>query len=306
MFVWIVSIAVGLIAYGFWKMINKPVQRSLSGRAARLDDRLQEYDGAYGADKLLGPAAQESIARTFERMCVLEPSRWVGDPNLPEVIRRYKAIVSGKEKDPEGRHVPSMTLLGQPNPDYERYLRNQRKTAPDAESAKVAGKWARKALREQKIRDGFDDVLRKMGMPESLIGKAITEYRLDHYTERQWREVVAACRRMAEGHSEEFAGHMLDLFDEAEVLCDEDAAETFGALEEQDVPDEVSVQVVKGQISMEQAEKAAKLVEEWGYNWGEATAEVLDGDRRSEEDTRLRSLYRAKTGGRKATPAQGV
>lgn len=294
MFGWIVAIVLGLVCWGFMRIVCGPVTRSLSGRAARLNDKLEEFSGSYGADKVLGPASEESVARMYERMCVVEPSKWVGDPRIKSVISRYKGIVSGREKDPEGLNVPSPTILGRPNPDYQRYLKNQCKSTAHSEGLKEALKGARKATREQEIRDGFDEALRKMGMPENLIGVAITDARLDSYTEAQWRDVVKACQRVVEKYGEELAIDMLLHFTEAEILCSDEAAETFDAMCRQDIPYTVSCSVVRGELTTEQAQRAVSLVEEWAYDWDAAIKDVVTKDATESADAELRNEYAHK------------
>jgi len=293
-FIWIVACIAGLVCWGFMKLISGPVCRSLAARKARLSDRLEAFDGTHGTDTILGPKAQEGVTFLYERMCVVEPSCWVGDPRIPEVVRRYRAIVSGREKDPEGRNVPSPKIGGLPNPDYQRYLKNQCKSIGCADGLKVAFKWARKATREQEIRDGFDEVLRKLGLSERLIPAAITDARLDSYTEAQWREVVKACKRNVEKYGEDLAADMLGQFTEAEILCSEEAAENFDALCRQDVPYEVSREVVRGKLTMEQAERAVSLVEKWDYRWGDAVKEVVEKDATQSADAVLRGIYARK------------
>lgn len=289
MFAWTLAIILGLAAWGFMRLVSKPVSKSLTGRAARLTDSLGEFDGARGADLVLGPACEEGVARLYEKMCVLEPSKWMGDSRIPGIVKKYKAIVSGREQDPEGRNVPSPEILGRPNPDYQRYLKNQR--ACIADGYKTAIKAARKAVREQEIREGFDEVLRKMGLPEGLIPWAITDERLDSYSEEQWRAVVKAMRAVSEKYGEELAKDMLMNFPEAEVLCSDEAAENFDALCQRDVPYNVSCSVVRGNMTMDQAERAASMVEEWDYGWDDAVTEVVTQDATKSVDAELRSIY---------------
>jgi hypothetical protein len=288
----IIALVIGFIVAGIMKLVIGPIRKSMTGRDARLDDSLTEFGGSHGADRALGPESEEGVARMYERMCVTEPSRWVGDTRIPGVIKRYRDIVTGREADPEGHNVPSSHLFGRPNPDYLKYLQNQRKHVGSAWASAV--KAARKSVKEQTIRDGFDAALRKMGMPEALIPFAITDDRLDSYTPAQWNAIVKAMRSVCDKYSERLAIDMLSHFSDPDVLCSEESAETFDALCKQDIPFSVSKAVVLGQMTMEQAQRAVELVEEWDYGWDEAVVEVVSKDDSEKTDAALRAMYARK------------
>lgn len=292
LFIFAMSLLFGAVVWAVSLAFRSSVSRSLTARDARLSDSLEEFSGSHGADAVLGDPTEGGVTRMYERMCVLEPSRWVGDPRIPDIIRRYRDIVQGREPDPEGRNVPSATLFGRPNPDYLLYLRSQRRKSVANPAVDNAVKWAYKEKRESEIRDGFWEALGKMGMPEELIPYAVTDSRLDSYSDRQWRDVVAACKRMCERYGEDLAKDMLKLFPEYEVLCSDEAAEKFDALCRQDVPYDVSSLVVRGSITMEQAGRAASLVEDYGYEWDKAVKEVLAEDSKAAKDGILRETYR--------------
>jgi len=290
-FSWTVSILLGLAAWGFMKLVTRPIRRSMTGRDAQLDDNLKEFGGSYGADRVLGPVATESVVQLYERMCILEPSKWESDPRIDGVVKAYKDIVSGKVADPDGRNVPSSEILGSPNPDYALYLKNQRKILGQVKGLKTALKWSVKAQKEEEIRGGFADALLNMGMSERLVPYAVTDERLDTYDDAQWKAVVKAMRIVSEKYSEDLAVDMLVQFVEPEILCSAEAAETFDALCREDIPFEVSTDVVRGKITVEQAEQAAGLVEDWGYEWKDAVAEVLEKNDRELNDAALRHMY---------------
>lgn len=290
MFPWILAIVLGFVAWVFMKVVAGPVRRSLTGRQARLSDSLSEFDGARGADMTLGPEAKESVAQMYERMCVLEPSKWHGDPRIPEIVRRYGDIVSGREPDPEGRSVPSAWLFNRPNPDYLRYLRNQNRLR-GGDGMSTAYKWARREKQEHGIREGFGDVLLQMGMTENLLPHALTDERLDSYEEEDWRAVVKAMLAVSERYGEDLAVCMLDIVPDAERLCSNENAEILDALRKQDVDIEVCKAVLLGHMTVEQAERAAELVEVWKYTWQQAVHEVVSADITVATDEILRQQY---------------
>ena len=291
MFGWIVAIVLGLSLYMVHRASRKVVARSLRGRDARLTDEVSEYSGAYGADLVLGAEAQESVTRMYEKMCVLEPAKWAGDQRIPGIIEQYSSILKGRIADPEGLNVPSSRLLGRVNPDYEKYLKGQRK---HTNGFKEALSYARHAQREEDLRAGFQETLISMGMPEVLSGMAASDARIETYTEEDWHDVISACKRISEEYGEDVAMDMLSLFESAEVLCSEEAVETYYALRQRDVPLNVASDVVCGILSVEQAERAALLVEGHLFGWQEAVNEVLSSDRAENEDERLRTEYRTK------------
>jgi len=291
MFGWIIAIVVGVTLYVVHRSSRKLVARSLRGRDPRLSDELSEYDGAHGADQVLGLEVEQGVARLYEQMCVLEPSKWAGDKRIPGIIKRYSDIVSGREADPQGYNVPSTRLLGRVNPDYEKYLKSQRK---HTESTKEALAHARHGQREQDLRDGFHETLLSMGMPEALVEVAATDARIESYTQEQWQDVIAASKRTSEEYGEDVALDMLALFEGVEVLCSEEAAETYDALRKQGVPVDVSRDVVRGVLTIEQAERASDLVEGHMFGWQEAVKTVVSHDSKCDDDELLRTQYRAK------------
>lgn len=293
MFGWIVSIVLGVALYGVWRASRALVDRSLRGRDPRLTDRLSEYGGAHGADLALGGEAEEGVARLYERMCVLEPVKWAGDPRIPGVVERYSDIISGREADPAGLNVPSPEILGGPNPDYEKYLRSQRRLSK-SEGALRALRGARHARKEQEIRDGFRDGLLTMGMPEGLVDAAVTDDRVESYEQEDWRGVVKAASAISAEHGESVALDMLMLFEDARVLCEEGAADTFVALRNQGVPAQVVKDVLEHELTIEQAERAAALVEMHTFEWGEAVKEVVCQDAKDAAEEGLREQYRKR------------
>lgn len=298
MFQWIVAIVLGLALYGVHRAVRALIARSLRGRDPRLTDGLSEYGGAHGADLALGEEAREGVARQYERMCVLEPVRWAGDPRIPGVIERYSDIVSGREPDPEGLNVPSPEILGRPNPDYARYLRSQSKLAK-AEGMRKALRVANHAKREQKIRDGFRDALLGMGMPEGLVDAAITDHRVESYSQEDWREVVRAASAASAEHGEGVPLDMLSMFEDARVLFEDGSVATFVALRNQGVPANVVKDVVEHALTIEQAERAADLVEVHMYTWLEAVKEVVGADKREDLEEELRERYRKQASRRR-------
>ena len=240
---------------------------------------------------------QESIVQRYERMCILEPSTYKNDPSIPELIRQYQNIISGKTLDPEGRNIPSEELLGRNNPDYKTYLKNQA-AAMKNNSLKDSSDFLRKERKrvnriekEEEARTMFHAYLLEQGVPIRVVSYGLTDGKLNTYDEKDWRTFVKRIKEYLEISSITVVCNFVEIFDDKDIVLNSDKFESFSVFYEYNVPVEILTEIIKDRISSEQAVRIISVREELNIDWDEAMTQVLSEDIKEHEDDMLHRKY---------------
>lgn len=240
---------------------------------------------------------QESIVQRYERMCILEPSAYKDDPSIPDLIQRYRDIISGKTLDPEGRNIPSEELLGRNNPDYKKYLRNQAAAMKNnslkdsSDSLRKEGRRVNRIEREEEARSMFHAYLLEQGVPLRVVSYGLTDGKLNTYDENDWRKFVKRIKEYLEVSSLTVVCNFVETFDDKNIVLNSDKFESFSVFYEYNVPVEILTEIIRDRISPEQAVRIVSVREELNVDWDEAMTQVLSEDVKEHEDDILRKKY---------------
>jgi hypothetical protein len=240
---------------------------------------------------------QESIVQRYERMCILEPSTYKNDPSIPELIKQYQNIISGKTLDPEGRNIPSEELLGRNNPDYRKYLRNQAAAMKNnslkdsSYSLSKERKRVNRIEKEEEARTMFHAYLLEQGIPIRVVSYGLTDGKLNTYDENDWKKFVKRIKEYLEISSITVVCNFVETFDDKDIVLNSDKFESFSVFYEYNVPVEILTEIIKDRISPEQAVRIASIREELNIDWDEAMTQILSEDIKEHEDDMLRRKY---------------
>lgn len=276
--------------------IKKLLPNLFGAEIPTMDTPLERFEGSHAYAKRLGEAKDVvNWAQLYEELCVLNPVGNQNDPRIPAVLEHYKALLSGTEADPEGRHVPSEVLNGRMNPDYTQYLKAQARIARTAgrkatvlrREAKVSG--YRKSLQE--VQDEMiAHLITELECPMCVAGVVVTEERLEKETPETWRQIARFAAEYVKMY-EEGAVEVFANLATTEEFLDSTMMELFSMYFIQGVPDNITLMILRGEISGEQAEKSAELVDTYrkgGMTWEVALRRVLaeSGEKAQGEDLR--------------------
>lgn len=244
----------------------------------------------------------QSIAGKYELMCVRRPLEYKGSAEIPSVVSRYKAIVSGEELDTEGRHIPSEYIDGTLNPDYARYISNQI-VAHEREGMYGNLNFLRSERdrierrgKEAELRLGFMKYMDSAGLPAAMTdGEVINENKLNTYTEKNWKDFVRVVKAYLKTYDEYTVHGFVSMFDDISTVMDADKMQMYSIYAKNQVPEEVLRSIVAGDISFDQACVITELVYDEGYTWEHARDHVLKLSEKSAEEDNLRDIYRKQT-----------
>lgn len=254
------------------------------GRAYMFKDFMTELDNK----------ADKNVSKLFEEMCLINPLKYKDDPSVPVILDRYKKILSGEVIDPDGSNAPSPSLNGKPNPDYKKYLvhqyRAQRKGGKDVE-------WLREELdRIDNSEQAFQIELEvaqqliSLGLPKRYVRHAITYYRIENFTPKDWDRLVrevksAAGIKDSDGYISEF---LIDT--DGTVPTTEGVLKKYVMLRIGGVPKIIAIEYALDDITFEQAKVAAVYVDK-GYPAHEAIKIVIKKDLEEKEKEELIKKY---------------
>lgn len=280
--------------------IKNMVVRSSQLKETDINTDLTTFRESHAVTKVINNGhlnIQESIVQRYERMCILEPSTYKNDPSIPELIRQYQDIISGKTLDPEGRNIPSEELLGRNNPDYKTYLKNQATTMKN-NSLKDSSDFLRKERKrvnriekEEEARTMFHAYLLGQGIPIRVVSYGLTDGKLNTYDENDWKNFVKRIKEYLEISSITVVCNFVEIFDDKDIVLNPDKFESFSVFYEYNVPVEILTEIIKDRISSEQAVRIVSIREKLNIDWDEAMTQVLSEDVKKHEDDMLRRKY---------------
>lgn len=239
-----------------------------------------------------------SISAEFEEKCIRDPLKYKNDADIPKVLKDYKDLLLGHILDPEGIHTPSLNINGEENPDYYRYLRNQKraldKVGKDTEwlskeMARVTS--GKKAL---ELESEFGEHLFGMGLPEDIVVCALTYERLESHTPDNWEALVASVNSILETNEDcsEFIIEFLNMVSDPTYYT-VGSIDDYVTLREYGVTSYLSLPCAKREITMQQAVSAAELTDR-GYTDEDALIKVLEVSKESYEKEALVDLYKSQ------------
>ena len=240
----------------------------------------------------------ESISKLFEEMCILDPLSYEDDPELNHVIDSYAALVKGRILDPDGEHIPSISIDGENNPDYYRYLKNQKKAQA---KAGLDVTWLTKEMERvtayknvKEVKEAFMEQLVAHGMSPSYL-EALMDYdRLESYTPADWKAVTEAVSFAEEqGWDESVIREFISNVYEVEYYKDHEVIDRYCFLRTDGNPAKISLEYSKNRLTYEQTLTAITLVDK-GYSEEEAMLKVLVYVKDMARAEELKSKYRSK------------
>jgi hypothetical protein len=239
-----------------------------------------------------------SISNKFEEMCIHSPLLYKNSPELKQVIKDYGDIIKGRRLDPDGIHMPSLMIDGEENPDYYRYLRNQKR------SLKKAGDsvgWITEEMSRVTAKKNSDDIesefamqLLERGLPSELIPYILTYERLENYEPSDWDALIKTVKAALNNECDiNSIVEFLELMVDAEHYESSDLLEDYCTLRGHDAPKTIAVEFCRGRLSEDQALTSVALVQK-GYGEDEAMLMVLEQSKNEIESEDLKNLYRSK------------
>jgi len=179
------------------------------------------------------------------------------------------------------------------NPDYLTYLTNQARALGNPKWINEELQRVERMQETQSLRAEYGKVLQELGMPEVLISSVLTAERLESYTADDWRKLAAFCKEQSQEYAPETLVAFLGTFLEKDIALDPKALEVYAVLTENGVPEKVTEDIVRGKVSIEQAQRIIALVSEEGFEWDEAVSQVTEDDTAIAEHAILRERYRS-------------
>lgn len=294
----IIITAIGFVIYAYLEKAQRPLK-------VDMDVPLPMFKESHAVSGRLNSTTlkNQNISETYERMCILEPVKYQNDPTLSKVISDYKALLQGKLLDPEGLHVPSETINDFPNPDYQRYLKAQRKALKL--SKKISGRTAYdKELRRLDIVDKEEDIrvqfileLGKLGLSEVAVSALMSDTKLNKFKAEEWKRLAKKVKGYSETYDESVVFSFLSHIDDISILLDENKLDQYNTYVCHGAPEAIALEIITDGISQEQAVRAARLVDRHSYDWTDAVTEVLETDLKVTTEKTLRNKYQSMTRG---------
>lgn len=290
--VWILAIFV--IAYGWFvnsilsKIFPSLLKTKKEGTATRA------YSSFIKGNYSEGP---ENISMIFEEMCVLNPLKYVGNPKVDLIIEKYRDLIKGRLLDPDGLHTPSLEVDGQENPDYYRYLRNQKRalTKVGVDTGWITEEMARVTSQRssRSIEAEYIEQLSLRGLPDDLIDVTLTYNRIEGYTPEDWDAFIKATKgALEEGSDYEFVVEFIEDVEDANYY-EEIIITNYSILRGEGVPKRISLEYARGAISDSQAAKASHLYQK-GYSEEEALIKILEAYKEDVSERDLKEMYRSR------------
>jgi hypothetical protein len=296
MWLWIFAFILTLIGFVIYGIIKSMLDKHFSLKDPTLSTPLKAFKETAAIDNRLVTRARRSvtnISEAYERMCVLDPLEYKDDPSIPGIIEQYKKLLRGELLDSEGRHVPSEFLMDKRNPDYDAYIRAQ---------ANAQGSKLRKEARRLKASESEEDMradftahLLEMNFPVDVLSAVLTEQKLNKYKAEDWKKLARQVKLYCEKYPSEFVAEFLETFSDLRILFDAEKMHAYFTYRQYSVPVNVVTEIVRGRITVKQAERILKLGIDDSYSWEEAVKEVLEEDAQADVENKLRAKYRRMT-----------
>jgi len=294
----IIGTIITLILVFIYTVIEKVLNRIHREKEVTLATPTEVFLESAGIDAVASKKSiklTKSVSAMFEEMCLLNPLKYQNDPRIPQIIRDYKGYITGALVDLEGNHIPSEYLNGDPNPDYKKYLHNQRK-AMRLQGEKSS--WADKLYKEldtldkyREAKETFKADLVKSEIPFTTAMALITDERMAQTTEEEWKLIKQQVKRYINDFSIAYVNDYINRALKVEELCDYDRMEAFAAWVEHEVPPELAYLNVSGAVPEKAMHEILRMVDT-GLDINEAIRRVLNNVVTEYSAEQLREKYR--------------
>jgi len=262
-----------------------------------LKTNLNVFKESYTVDnhiKRNGHKLSKSTTSLFEDKCVINPTDEV---ELGDIIERYRLVLNGEILDPEGKNAPSEFIGKERNPDYLKYLINQKEALT---KRGVPIDWFSSEINRvsneneySSIKEGFiTTLINEYRFPSELVSFAVIDSRMEDFNEKQWKELAQCAKRYITNFSYEVVSSFLFMVDSFNILVDYEAMEKFNVWLKHDVPFGVILENLTGRITDEEVMKTLRLVDLEAYSWDEAMKEIIEESFALLKEQELRRKYR--------------
>lgn len=300
-FLWtlIIALILTVILTAIYRFVKTLFDITHPEKKVTLETEKEYFQEANTNDKEIekGTVEGQSVSMLYEEMCINDPLHYMGNPIVEEVLRKYKDLIKGRILDPTGENIPSEFIDGKRNPDYMRYLRNQRKKlkASGLSTSWMDREYSRttEANKYDKEKDTFVQSLVDFGIPTSVIDYAVTDDRIESYKPDDWNNLKQAIKNYLEKADTDVVCEYLSLF-EGDTLLDELLFDKYVILRKHEIDMCVSKYVIDEDITEEQLYKIIDLVEEKAYSSEDAVAKVFEDSSKAFKKEILRDMYRRK------------
>lgn len=300
MLLWITCTIIVLVFYGISKLILWAIERTTSDKPVTRSTSLSTFSASHGIDAAIGAGTStitESISQRYERMCFHEIAKYQGSSELPEVLDQYRKLLHGEILDPMGEHIPSELLENDPNPDYETYLKAQKKVLK-ARGYDIS--WIQRELsriknvkKEDKVQKEYCMHIISLGIPAVALPFVMTDYRMENYSPDQWRDLADQFKKYMREYEVQVIGTFLLHIEDPKSFADSEKMARFSMLYEEGVPIKIAIDNVMDRLCDEAMAHLIQLVQVWNYSWDEAYNEVSTIVDTSETKQDLRAKYRS-------------
>lgn len=302
MFFWIFAFIVTMIGYTFFALSQRFLKRHHRLKDPTIKTPLKEFPESHRSCKRIKKTTLQcnNVSEKYERMCMISPREYQDDPEIPKILQTYKKIISGEIPDPKGEHMPSEFILGARNPDYDTYIENQKEalrkvgTIPTAALEKESAR-LRQVNHVEDMRSDLTVELIRRGIPPLVLEGALSPAKLDSFSAQDYNTLAELTEQYAQQHGEKLTAAFVQLFEDKEVLFNEEKMEQFAVYSKHGAPIAVVKLIVEGAISADQAVKMLALVDRRGYEWDEAVERVTRDTLNEEKERLLRDHYRQQT-----------
>lgn len=289
-----------IIVYFIYVSIRSKVANAFTLEGTDIGTNLNEFRESHAVSNLIkgGPLnLNESVVQQYERMCIKDPVKYQNDPSIPKLLIDYKDIISGRVLDPQGHNVPSEYILGSRNPDYSSYFANQADALRNLGSSELVNIISSERSRvvrveeENTARSIFLAQLVEEGIPALIASAAITDEKLNTYNASDWKKFCKIIKGHLSVSDRNAVQNFVRLFDEKEIIFNTEKFESFAIFHKYNVSEVILTEIMRDRVTLEQAIRMVKLVQDYGYEWKEAMVEILNDDASTEKATSLRSSY---------------
>jgi len=296
---WIAAIIISILLIFLARAVSFLVKKTNKETVRDLNTPLNVYSGSFSLDQMFTTHKdpEESVAMSYERMCILEPLAHRGDTRIPAIIDDYRKIIKGRTLDPKAENIPSERIKGELNPDYRAYLSAQRKALSiagyntswfDKEYERIS-----KVNKIEVINQKFTEKLIELGMPIELLPCAYNTFRVENWRGADWKRLIKLIRdesELGEVSIEAIAAFILHNEDKG-ILFNREKLEAFSLYFEENVPIPLINMYVQDKVTEENMYDIINLVQDDGYDWSEAIKDVLKEEIERNEEYELREAY---------------
>jgi len=296
---YLIIIIATLVIYLLYVVINKKVTKSFALKETDINTDLKKFRESHAAAGVIlfgSLNTKESIVQRYERMCIIDPLRYQNDPVLPQLIKDYRNIIEGKVLDPQGLNVPSETILGNHNSDYDLYYANQARALNNGSHDKAQvflderARVSRRAEEEDAKTILFAQLVSE-NIPALILSAAFSDEKLNTYEANDWKIFSKFINGYLETSDRETVTRFVQLFDDKKIILNQNKFDTFAIFNKYQVPETIIVEIINDKITVYQALRMIDLTQNIEYTWKEAMNKVLNDDAEKERADTLRASY---------------